>query len=119
MKIQALLLAALLPLSAFAQNSASEIGQLFRALETSGCSFNRNGTWYNASQASAHLHRKYDYLVKRGHARTAESFIDQAATKSSVSGQAYLVRCGNAAPVQSKTWFLARLAEIRRNAPQR
>lgn len=119
MTIRTVLLAALLPLGAVAQSASSEISQLFRVLETSGCSFNRNGTWYDASQASAHLHRKYDYLSKRGHARTAESFIDQAASQSSVSGRAYLVRCGNAAPVPSKSWFLARLAEIRRSAPSR
>jgi hypothetical protein len=119
MKIKALLLMTLLPFSAIGQSSSAEIGQLFKALEASGCAFNRNGTWYSAAEASAHLHRKYDYLSKKGLAKSAESFIDQAASKSSMSGKPYLVRCGTAAPVQSKSWFLGKLVELRQNSSRR
>ena len=119
MKFKALLLSILLPLSATGQNAPSEINQLFRALEASGCSFNRNGSWYNASEASAHLHRKYDYLAKKGLAKSAESFIDLAASKSSMSGKPYLVRCGTAAPVESRSWFLGKLAQLRQTSGRR
>ena len=119
MKIKALQLVTLLPFSAIGQNSSTEIDQLFKALEASGCTFNRNGTWYNAAEASAHLHRKYNYLSKKGLAKSAESFIDQAASKSSMSGKPYLVRCGAAAPVQSKSWFLSKLAELRQSSSRR
>ena len=114
MKTKALLLAALLSLPALAQTTSSEISQLFKALETSGCEFNRNGSWYSSQKASEHLHRKYDYLLKKGLATSPESFIDLAASKSSMSGKAYLVRCGKSAPVQSKAWFLNKLAELRK-----
>ncbi len=45
--------------------------------------------------------------------QTAEQFIERAASASSLSGQAYLVRCGSAAPVQSGTWMLTQLQEMR------
>ncbi len=103
--------------TAFAQNASPaasrEINQLFAALENSRCEFNRNGTWHNAHAATEHLQRKYDYLLKKDLVTSAESFIDLAATRSSLSGKPYLVRCGNAQPVPSKSWFTSRLEELR------
>src|SRR4051812_43985653 len=72
-----------------------EIAHLFSALEQSNCQFNRNGSWYTPAQAGAHLRRKYDYLLKDGLVKSAETFIDLAASKSSMSGRPYLVKCGN------------------------
>lgn len=90
-----------------------EIDQLFGALERSGCDFQRNGTWHTATEASTHLHRKYAYLQKKGLVTSAERFIELAATKSSLSGLPYQVRCGRASPMPSGTWFGRRLIEIR------
>ena len=73
-----------------------EIDHLFGYLEQSGCRFNRNGTWYTASEAADHLKKKHDYLVRRGLLSTTESFIELAASKSSTSGQPYLVECQGA-----------------------
>ncbi|MEG1680763.1 MAG: DUF5329 family protein, partial [Stenotrophomonas sp.] len=59
---------ALIALPATAAPSAAtqrEITGLMHALETSGCRFQRNGTWYDAVAARGHLQRKYDYLLKR------------------------------------------------------
>ena len=101
---------------AIAQPSASttqEITQLFAALETSGCRFQRNGSWHEAPEAKAHLQRKYDYLLKKRQITTTESFIDLAASRSSVSGRAYRVQCGQSAPVDSAAWFSGRLQRIR------
>ncbi len=119
MQPKALLLCTLLALPALAQTASSEIDQLFKALETSGCQFNRNGSWHDARKASDHLHRKHDYLRKKGRVTSAESFIDLAASRSSVSGKPYLVRCGKSTPVQSKAWFLGKLSEIRKAAGAR
>jgi hypothetical protein len=94
--------------------ATAEIAQLFSALRKSGCQFSRNGSWYNAEEASRHLQRKYDYLLKRGLATSAESFIDLAASESSTTGKPYLVRCGSAQPVPSKSWFTGQLQELRR-----
>ncbi len=111
------LLILLLPCTAAAQApspaTVGEIEQLFTALETSGCEFNRNGSWHGAAKAGAHLRRKYDYLLKRNLVGSTETFIERAASQSSLSGKHYLVRCGNAPPVPSKTWFLERLVDLR------
>lgn len=87
----------LLSLAAGAQTGSSantttttterEIQSLFKALQQSGCEFARNGQWYSASEASAHLQRKYSYLQKRALAPTAEDFIARAASQSSMSGK--------------------------------
>ena len=93
-----------------------EIDQLFAALQGSGCEFNRNGSWYDAQKATEHLHRKYDYLLSKGLVTTTESFIERAATGSSVSGKPYLVRCGGAQPVPSRSWFGDKLKDLRAHA---
>lgn len=95
------------------ESAAAEIDHLFAYLGSSGCTFNRNGTWYSAAQAVEHLHGKYDYLLRKGLVTTAESFVDQAASRSSMSGKPYLVRCGSAKPIESGPWFHAELTRYR------
>ncbi|GAB2483788.1 YfeK family protein [Comamonas humi] len=118
MKTALLAAALLLQAAAWAQPpspaTAREIDQLFAALRQSGCEFSRNGAWYGAAKAAEHLQRKYDYLRERGLVPSTESFIERAATKSSVSGQPYQVRCGQAAPVASSDWFTGQLRELRK-----
>jgi len=113
-----LLLLVLMPGAATAQPALSplargEIEQLFVALEQSHCQFYRNGSWHAPAEASAHLRRKYGYLVRKGLVSSAEVFIDRAASKSSMSGKPYLVKCGSATPVESKQWFTGKLREVR------
>lgn len=91
-----------------------EIAALFSTLENSGCRFQRNGSWHAARQAAEHLRMKYDYLLDKNLLGTTESFIERAASKSSMSGKPYLVRCGNAAPVESRSWFMTELARLRK-----
>lgn len=93
--------------------AAREIAGLFAALGASSCTFQRNGSWHDAARARAHLQRKYDYLRKRDRALTAERFIALAASRSSVTGQPYRVRCGTAPPVDSAVWFGERLGALR------
>jgi hypothetical protein len=90
-----------------------EIGQLLARIETSNCSFGRNGTWHAPSDARKHLQMKVDYMVKRKMLGTAEDFIAKAATASSVSGEAYQIRCGAQEPMASATWLTAELRRIR------
>lgn len=90
-----------------------EIAQLLALLGASPCQFYRNGSWHDAHEAEAHLQRKYDYLRKRGWADSAEQFIANGATKSSVSGRPYQVKCGDAAAVPSAQWLAEQLAQLR------
>ena len=86
-----------------------EIDALIAGLGSSGCEFERNGSWHDAKAARAHLQKKYDYLRKRDMADTAELFIERAASKSSMSGKAYRVRCPGKAAEPSERWFRQRL----------
>ena len=90
-----------------------EIGGLMQALQASGCRFQRNGSWYEAGEARSHLQRKYDYLLKRDLADTAEQFIDRAASRSSMSGKPYRVSCPGAAEQDSAVWFQQQLQRLR------
>lgn len=91
-----------------------EIEQLIAALGASGCRFERNGSWHSAEEAQAHLRRKYAYLRKRDLAGTAEQFIERAGSRSSLSGRAYRVRCGETPATSSAQWLRERLAGLRK-----
>lgn len=90
-----------------------EINSLLERLENSSCQFNRNDTWYTASEAKAHLLDKLEHVEKRVALKSTEQFIDLAASKSSMSGKPYQVRCGNDAPVESKIWLTEELKSMR------
>lgn len=112
--IALLLTAALVPARAAPPVAAQlEISFLLGYVEGSGCEFYRNGTWSNSQAAQAHLRDKYDYLVVRNQVDTAEQFIDRAATRSSISGLPYQVRCHGAATVSSQQWLRDELARLR------
>ncbi len=104
--------------SAYAQTPAAqnEINRLIATLGDSDCRFERNGKWYGAAEARAHLLRKYEWLDKRGLADTPESFIERAASRSSMSGRAYHVRCPGQADRPSADWFRDRLERLRAGA---
>ena len=91
----------------------AEIDGLLSRLESSGCAFSRNGNWYPAAEAKAHLLRKLAYLEEKGLVQTAEQFIERAASGSSISGEPYLVKCGNDAPVKSGAWLASQLRAMR------
>jgi hypothetical protein len=90
-----------------------EIAQLLDRIEASNCSFGRNGSWHPPADARKHLQMKIDYMVKRNMLASTEEFISKAATASSVSGEAYQIRCGNSAAMPSATWLTGELKRIR------
>jgi Family of unknown function (DUF5329) len=94
----------------------AEVEYLLGAVANSRCDFNRNGEWYDSQKASAHLRAKYNALVALGHFVTAMDFIEGVATKSSLSGRAYFIRCAGAAPVPTDQWLRQALAQYRRCA---
>ena len=90
-----------------------EIDALLARLQASGCSFSRNGSWHGAAEARTHLLRKLQYLEERDLVQTTEQFIERAGAQSSMSGKPYLVRCGGAAPVESRVWLTTELKALR------
>lgn len=91
----------------------AEIDALLSKLQSSGCSFERNGSWYSASEAKGHLLRKLEYIEGRRTIQNAEQFIELAASKSSSSGKPYHVKCGTEAIVESQIWLNAQLVTLR------
>jgi Family of unknown function (DUF5329) len=97
----------------------AEIDHLLVYLKDSGCSFERNGKWYDADDAERHINRKLNWLLKRDLVDSAEQFIERAATASSRSGQPYHVKCADGEPVTSSAWFRAELERLRTQADKR
>jgi len=91
----------------------AEISYLLTSMGASGCEFYRNGSWYDSQTAQAHLQGKYVRLLARDRIKTAEDFIDQAATRSSLSGEAYAVRCGQETSISSSRWLYGLLSRYR------
>ena len=104
------------PAAAAEPDGQGEIARLIDALAASDCRFERNGKWYGAAEAKAHLQRKYDWLRKRDRAATAEQFIAGAASNSSVSGKPYHVQCPGQARQASADWFKQQLQRLRATA---
>lgn len=104
-------------LSALAASSPTpvrtEIESLLVRLEKSGCQFNRNGSWYSGTEAKTHLLRKLAYVEDKGQLQSTEQFIELAASKSSLSGDAYQVKCANTSPLPSQQWLLKELLAVR------
>jgi Family of unknown function (DUF5329) len=94
----------------------TEISYLLGFIEQSGCQFYRNGSWYDSKKAEVHLREKYDYLAAKGLINSAEDFIEQAATKSSLSGKAYAIKCGADPVMTTDQWLREALARYRSSA---
>jgi hypothetical protein len=96
----------------------AEINYLLEFVESSGCEFYRNGTWYDSRKARTHLQSKYEVLAAKDRIKTAEEFIEKAATRSNVSGLNYQVRCSGGKPSASAEWLRAVLERYRQGAPR-
>jgi hypothetical protein len=91
----------------------TEIGYLLATVANSDCQFYRNGSWYDAKSAAAHLSSKLRYLLANDLVQSTEDFIEKAATQSSLSGRAYAIRCKGHEAVPSGQWLEILLARYR------
>lgn len=91
----------------------AEIDYLLSTVANSGCEFYRNGSWYDSKFAAGHLSSKFRYLLARDQIQSSEDFIEKAATRSSLSGQAYAIRCRGSEAVPTGQWLLILLARYR------
>ena len=91
-----------------------EVSFLLGYVEGAGCSFYRNGSWYDSRSAQAHLREKYMFLVARNMINSTDDFIDLVATESSLSGQPYAVKCADGASVSSNRWLREELVRYRK-----
>ena len=105
-----------LPLSSTAAPTArEEITMLMSRLQTSGCRYYRNGTWYtDATKAKEHLQLKLDYFEKQHTLpSTTEQLIQLGGFKSSITGEPYKVKCVNRPEQFSEQWMLQELRKMR------
>lgn len=93
-----------------------EVHALLGRLESSGCKFRRNGSWYSATESKDHLLRKLDYLEKKASITTTEAFLEAAASRSSMSGVEYQVQCADNAAQPSAAWLTQQLQQLRQAA---
>jgi hypothetical protein len=113
--LAALLLAAQASASALNPQARQEIEALMQTLAQSGCEFVRGGKAHSGGEALAHMKMKLDYLDMRQQIASAEDFIAKAASRSSMTGRPYAVRCGGQSQ-PSEDWLKARLATLRQGA---
>ncbi|GLS92290.1 hypothetical protein GCM10007916_33600 [Psychromonas marina] len=92
-------------------NTVQEINHLLNFVETTDCSYHRNGTAYNGVDARDHIQNKYDYYDNK--IKSAEDFIKYSATKSMMSGKRYTIICGDEAPQFSADWLNQELLKYR------
>ena len=72
-------------------------------------------TAYKISESEfKHIRKKYEYLLNRNLLKTTESFIEKAATKSSMSGKPYEVKCEGQPVVLNSVWFSKELNDYRK-----
>ena len=101
------------PAPALGSAARAEISYLLSTVANSDCEFYRNGSWYNSKFAADHISSKYKYLLARNLVQSTEDFIEQAATRSSMSGHDYAIRCGGGAAVPTSQWLLILVARYR------
>jgi Family of unknown function (DUF5329) len=92
-----------------------EVDTLLHRIGASGCAFYRSGSWHNAAEAQSHLDRKLRYMVARSMVGTTEEFIAKGATGSSMTGEAYAIRCRNVPAQPSAVWLTSELRTMRQS----
>ncbi len=92
-------------------DTAAEIDHLLEYIGKAKVTFIRNGQGYTSLEAVDHLQKKRQHFVKK--IKSAEDFVALAATKSLVSGKAYLVKSQDGQTEQCSIWLIAELQRFR------
>lgn len=99
---------AVLSATAIADTKNDEISYLINSVGKNGCVFIRNGERFSGKEAREHLRSKRKrnaYLI-----HSAEDFIEKIASRSSTSGQPYLISCRGKEQQTANEWFTRLLA---------
>ena len=94
-----------------ADTERHEVVHLLEFLRSSDCTMERNGKKHDNEDAYSHVKRKYDYL--RDKIETSEDFIEYSASKSTMSGEFYLIFCDDEAAMRTRDWLLEELRKYR------
>ena len=96
-----------------AESLEQTIAFLLHRIETADATFIRNGQAYTPQEAVAHVRAKYEHFKEQ--IKTPEDFIRLSATKSLLTGQAYLVRTRDGKEMPLNAWLGNALREHREN----
>ena len=88
-----------------------EVQHLLDYVRQSECLLVRNGSEHRGEKAVSHIQKKYDYF--KDDITSTETFIEYSATKSTMSGKFYVIRCKGKKEVRSQDWLLEELADFR------
>ncbi len=91
--------------------SQQEIHYLIQFVADSGAIFIRNGTEHSAKDAADHLAMKYRRASR--YAKTAEDFIDNLASKSSITRRPYTVVTIGGEKLSARDWLYSALGDYR------
>jgi len=91
-------------------NEENKIVKLILFIEKSNAVFIRNGSEYDAKEAADHLRMKRKKAGNK--VKTAKDFIDQIASKSSMSGEAYKMKFKNGSILNTRDILYAELRKI-------
>jgi len=94
-----------------APNKRKEVQHLLDFVKNSDCVMNRNGSRHKTVDAVNHIQRKYNHFRREIH--STEDFIRLSATKSTMSGKYYTVKCPGYKQQQTRTWLLKELEMYR------
>ncbi len=84
-------------------SEAQKIEALIQTVAASNVTFIRNGTEHSAAEAADHLRSKWKRA--RGKVKTLDQFIENIASKSSMSGRPYQVRTADGELINAADWY--------------
>lgn len=85
------------------KDETKEIEALLKKIETSDIIFIRNGVEHTAKETADHLRSKWEQT--NGKIKTKKDFIEQLATKSSLTGELYLVQLKDGSKIKAADWL--------------
>lgn len=85
------------------KDETKEIEALLKKIESSDIIFIRNGVEHTAKEAADHLRSKWEQT--NGKIKTKKDFIEQLATKSSLTGELYLVQLKDGSKIKAADWL--------------
>jgi hypothetical protein len=110
-KLLPIVLFSLLASDAYAAPLQDEIDHLLQYLSESGCSYMRNGSEHTAQDAVAHIRKKANYY--KNDIDSTERFIELSASRSTISGKSYTIRCPGLPAQDANAWLSAELNRYR------
>lgn len=82
-----------------------------RVEKMSTMTFLRNGGAHTSAEAAQHMQAKYVHFKNK--IVTAEDFIELCASRSEMTGKPYMVKLGDAAPVEANAFLKKELRAVR------